>query len=280
MSNWASSMAGSGRAFLIISALFLLIAAGSAQELGTGVIRGEISDAQSAVVHGAQVTARQETTGLQRSTTTTNSGLFAVNDLAPGDYRVKVVATGFAGYEALVHLEVGQQANLKIRLSVKEERTVIAIDDTEGISQVNTIDSVVDGVVTSGQIDNLPLNGRNFLELALLAPGNTIAPNFDPTKQGTVIISSAGQLGRGGNVRIDGMDDNDDVVGGMLLNVPEDAVQEFDVATNRFSAELGRSGSAVVNVVTKSGTTSLHGSASIYERDKSLQAVTPILNPT
>jgi hypothetical protein len=280
MSNWASNMAGSGRAFLIISALFLLIAAGSAQELGTGVIRGEISDPQSAVVHGAQVTALQETTGLQRSTTTTNSGLFAVNDLAPGDYRVKVVAAGFAGYEALVHLEVGQQANLKIRLSVREERTVIEIDDTDVISQVNTIDSVVDGVVTSGQIDNLPLNGRNFLELALLTPGNTIAPNFDPTKQGTVIISSAGQLGRGGNVSIDGMDDNDDVVGGMLLNVPEDAVQEFQVATNRFSAELGRSGSAVVNVVTKSGTNSLHGSASIYERDSSLQAVIPVLNPT
>jgi carboxypeptidase family protein/TonB-dependent receptor-like protein len=268
------------RALFGIFTLFLLIPAGSAQELGTGVIRGEVSDPQSALVHGAQVTTLQETTGLQRSSITGNSGLFVINDLAPGDYDVKVFAAGFAAYEALVHLEVGQQANLKVRLSVKEERTVIEIDDTDVIAQVNTVSSVVDGVVTSGQIDNLPLNGRNFLELALLTPGNTIAPNFDPTKQGTVIISSAGQLGRGGNVSIDGMDDNDDVVGGMLLNVPEDAVQEFQVATNRFSAELGRSGSAVVNVVTKSGTNTLHGSASIYERDKSLQAATPLLNPT
>jgi outer membrane receptor protein involved in Fe transport len=193
---------------------------------------------------------------------------------------MKVVAAGFAGYESLVHLEVGQQANLKIRLSVKEQLTVVQIDDANSIAEVNTVSSVVDGVVTSAQIDNLPLNGRNFLELSLLMPGDTIAPNFDPTKQGTVVISSAGQLGRGGNVSIDGMDDNDDVVGGMLLNVPEDAVQEFQVATNRFSAELGRSGSAVVNVVTKSGTNSLHGSASIYERDKSIQAATPVLNPT
>jgi len=279
-SNCVANVAHCGRAFLILSILLLAPAAVFSQELGTGVIRGEVSDPQSAVVHSAQVTALQATTGLQRSTTTTNAGLFALNDLAPGDYHVKVAAVGFAEYEALVHLEVGQQANLNIRLSVKAQRTVVEIDDTENVQLVNTVSSVVDGVVTSGQIDNLPLNGRNFLELALLMPGNTIAPNFDPTKQGTVVISSAGQLGRGGNVSIDSMDDNDDVVGGMLLNVPEDAVQEFQVATNRFSAEMGRSGSAVVNVVTKSGTNSLHGSASIYERDKSLQAATPVLNPT
>jgi outer membrane receptor protein involved in Fe transport len=274
------SILATSRVLLLAFTLFLVAAPGAAQELGTGVIRGEVSDPQGAVVHGAQVTALQESTGLQRGTTTTNSGLFAVNDLAPGDYRVKVIVPGFAGYEALVHLEVGQQANLKVHLSMKEERTVIEINDADVIALVNTSDSVVDGVVTSEQIDNLPLNGRNFLELALLTPGNTIAPNFDPTKQGTVIISSAGQLGRGGNVSIDGMDDNDDVVGGMLLNVPEDSVQEFQVATNRFSAELGRSGSAVVDVVTKSGTNNLHGSASVYERDKSLQAATPVLNPT
>jgi outer membrane receptor protein involved in Fe transport len=266
--------------FLLIFSLLILGTTGSAQELGVGVIRGEVLDPQNAVVYGAQITAVLESTGMQRSTTTSNAGLFAMNDLAPGDYNVKVAAGGFAGYEALVHLEVGQQASLKVRLSVKEARTVIQIDDAEVIAQVNTSDSVVDGVVTAGQIDNLPLNGRNFLELALLTPGNTLAPNFDPTKQGTVIISSAGQLGRGGNVSIDGMDDNDDVVGGMLLNVPEDAVQEFQVATNRFSAELGRTGSAVVNVVTKSGTNSMHGSASIYERDRALQAAIPILNPT
>ena len=281
VSTWALNRISIRRALLMISALFLFAASGAAQELGTGVIRGEVSDPQSAVVHGAQVTAIQTTTGLQRSTTTANSGLFAVNDLTPGDYRVKVLADGFAEYEAPVHVEVGQQANLKIRLSVKAQRTVIDIDDTDAVLSVNTVSSVVDGVVNSEQIDNLPLNGRNFLELALLMPGNTIAPNFDPTKPaGTVVISSAGQLGRGGNVSIDGMDDNDDVVGGMLLNVPEDAVQEFQVATNRFSAELGRSGSAVVNIVTKSGTNSLHGSASVYERDKSLQAAIPVLNPT
>ncbi len=278
--NSISKRVSIGRSAYHVLGLFLFVAAGFAQELGAGVIRGEVSDPQSAMVHGAQVVAIQKTIGLQRSTATNSAGLFVVNDLAPGDYQLKVVAPGFADYEAAVHLEVGQQANLNIHLVVKQERTIIEIDDAVGVALVNTVSSVVDGVVNSEQIDNLPLNGRNFLELALLMPGNTIAPNFDPTKQGTVVISSAGQLGRGGNVSIDGMDDNDDVVGGMLLNVPEDSVQEFQVASNRYSAELGRSGSAVVNVVTKSGTNVLHGSASIYERDKSLQAATPLLNPT
>ena len=262
------------RGLLVLAALVL---PAFGQELGTTVLNGEVADPQGAVVRGAAVTVQQTATGVQRTTSTSATGLFVFNDLVPGDYSVKVQATGFADYTASLRLVVGQQAKLKVRLTV-QVKEVITIDDTEAVQQVNTVSSVVDGVVEARQIDNLPLNGRNFLELSLLMPGNTIAPNFDPTKADTIVISSAGQLGRGGNVSIDGMDNNDDVVGGMLINIPEDAVQEFQVASNRFSAESGRTGSAIVNVVTKAGTNTLHGSASVYERDKSLQAVTPTFN--
>ena len=251
-----------------------------AQQLGSGVISGEVFDPQNAVVRGAKVIVMQKSTGMDRKAATNAAGLFAVNNLAPGMYELKVVAPGFADYVSTIQLEIGQEANVKVRVGVQQQKEVIDINEMDAVPLVETASSTVDGVINSQQIDNLPLNGRNFLELSLLTPGNTIAPNFDPTKNGTVVISSAGQLGRGGNVSIDGMDDNDDVVGGMLLNVPEDSVQEFQVAANRFSAEMGRSGSAVINVVTKAGANTLHGSASFYERDKSLQAASPIFNPT
>ena len=264
--------------FISLSLAALLMCSVSfAQELGTAVLNGDVVDPAGAVVSGAAVTTRSTATGLTRNTTTGGDGHFVFNNLAPGEYEVSVEAKGFAEAKAKLHLEVGQQANVKLPLTLEKVQTVELIDEEAPL--VNTSTSTVDGVINSNQIENLPLNGRNFLELALLLPGNTIAPNFDPTKANTVVISSAGQLGRGGSVTIDGTDDNDDAVGGMLLNIPEDAVQEFQSATNRFSAEIGRSSSSVMNVVTKSGTNTLHGSASVYERDKSLQATAPTFSP-
>ncbi len=194
---------------LLVLNLILITIAARAQELGTAVLKGDITDPQGAVVTNARVIARNTATGVERSTVSTNAGLFAFNDLAPGVYEVRAEAKGFAPSVSKMGLQVGQQANLKLRLSVEGANTTIVIDDRDSVPLVNTVSSVVDGVIDARQIENLPLNGRNFLELALLTPGNTIAPNFDPTKANTVVISSAGQLGRGGNVSIDGMDNND-----------------------------------------------------------------------
>jgi hypothetical protein len=159
-------------------------------------------------------------------------------------------------------------------LSSVEERITVA----GAAGTVDIVGSEVGTVISAREIESLPLNGRNFLELALLAPGNAPAPNFDPTKAQSILVSSAGGLGRGGNVTIDGMDDNDDVVGGPLQNIAQDAVQEFQLITNRFSAEHGRSAGSVINVVTRSGGERLSGSAGLFLRDQNWQALPATLD--
>jgi hypothetical protein len=261
----------------VLLALSLLLASvcalTSLAQQPTATLSGRVYDPQHALVPGTKITVTQKETGLRREATTDEEGLYVVTNLSAGLYHVEAEASGFKGavYDQVV-LQVGQTSTLDITLQVSE--TIVTLDGT--FDQVTAIDpstSKVDSVINAREIENLPLNGRNFLELALLVPGNSPAPNFDPTKTNTPLISSAGQLGRGGNITIDGADNNDDTVGGMLQNISQEAVQEFQIATNRFSAELGRSGSSVVNVVTKAGTNDLHGSASIYFRDRRLQAL-------
>ena len=199
----------------------------------------------------------QRATGIKRQAVTNDVGFFVITNLAAGVYELKVRAKGFAdNVIPSVSLQVGQTFDLEVPLAVTVQETV-TLDDRSNYELVNTTSAVIDGVIRDFEIENLPLNGRNFLELALLIPGNSPAPNFDPTKTNTVVISSAGQLGRGGNVTVDGADDNDDVVGGQVQNISQEAVQEFQIATNRFSAQLGRSGSSVINIVTKSGSNEL-----------------------
>jgi outer membrane receptor protein involved in Fe transport len=245
----------------------------NAQQAATATLSGRVLDPNQAFVTGAQVMALQKATGTGRSTATNAEGLFVLTNLPAGEYEVKIQAAGFAPRTVTVTLQVGQNETLNSTLSVGSVSVDSGMIYSDPIGAISTESSLVDGVVSKREIEGLPLNGRNFLELALLIPGNSPAPNFDPTKSNTVVISSAGQLGRGGNVTVDGADDNDDVVGGQVQNISQEAVQEFQIATNRFSAQLGRSGSSVINIVTKSGGNEYHGSGSFYFRNRVLQGL-------
>jgi hypothetical protein len=225
------------------------------QQAASATLSGVVKDPQGALVAGAQVIATHKTTESKRETVTNDEGLYVFTNLPVGVYSVKVQARGFkpAVYED-VNLQVGQSVRADFPLAIADVSETVCLDcGTDMRPLVDTDSSAVGDVITELEKDSLPLNGRNFLELALLIPGNSPAPNFDPTKTNSVVISSAGQLGRGGNITVDGADDNDDVVGGPLQNISQEAVQEFQIATNRFSAQLGRSGSSVINIVTKSG---------------------------
>jgi outer membrane receptor protein involved in Fe transport len=253
------------KAFAIFVFAFVLAATlathADAQQPAVATLRGVVTDPNGAVIAGATVKATQLATGTVRETT-------------PGDYELRVDAQGFSAKTAKepIALRVGQTVTVDVPLEINVNASV-TVDLLGVVPLIDTNSSKVDRVIDEREIAELPLNGRNFLELALLTPGNAPAPNFDPTKTNTVVISSAGQLGRGSSVTVDGADTNDDVVGGAVQNISQDAVQEFQVATNRFDARLGRSGSGVINIVTKSGTNELHGSAAAYFRDNKLQGL-------
>jgi hypothetical protein len=241
------------------------------QQSGTAVLTGSVRDSQGAAMSHAKVSIKNEATNVVRSAESSEDGRYTFTELPPGKYSLRGSAVGFGEAITEINLLVGQKSSYDITLKIGAQSESVTV--AANSAAVNTSDSVVDSVIDNPTIESLPLNGRNFLELAFLIPGNSPAPNFDPTKTNTVLVSSAGQLGRGGNVSIDGADNNDDVVGGALANLPQDAVQEFQIATNRFSAELGRSGSSVINVVTKSGSNAYRGSVSFFERDSALQGL-------
>ena len=241
-------------------------------QVPTGSVIGIAKDAADHVVKDASVRSTSEAQGAQRNATTNADGSFLLDNLAPGRYSIVFSAPGFADVRyGEVVVEAGKAVTLDTTLTVASEHATVNVGITTG--SIDLQQSLIQGQITSRTIENIPLNGRNFLELAYLIPGNRPAPVFDPTKTNTLEISSAGGFGRGGNITIDGGDNNDEVVGGTLSNLPEDSVGEFQIATARFTAELGRSGNSIINVVTRSGSNQVHGSAFLFERNRHLQGL-------
>lgn len=249
-------------------------------QLGTSNVTGSVADITGAAIAGATITISNKATGQTREVSSNEEGVFVIQNLPAALYSVKVNAAGFSS--AVIDnflVRVGETVNFISKLQASAVEDVIEVNASD-VQGVDTTTSQVSAFINDSTLATLPLNGRNFLDLAFLLPGNVPAPVFDASKNNSIQVSSAGQLGRGGNLAIDGADNNDDAVGGILQNFPQDSVKEFQIITNRFSAEIGRSGSSAINVITKNGTNELHGSGGIFLRDESLSAIPATLDKT
>ena len=243
--------------------------------LSTGSINGTVTDPSGAVVSNAKVVITSTSTGQTLTLTTNSAGAFGSGPLDPGTYKVQISAKGFSSTSETLVVQVGNAASFNAKLLVGQENQVIEVQASE--MQVNTEQATVQGVLTSNQIENLPVNGRNFLDLAQLEPGVQIqdGQNFDPTKAGYSSISFGGRFGRTARIEVDGVDVSDETVGTTTTDIPASAIEEFQVSQSSLdmSTELTSSGS--VNVTTKSGTNRYHGEAFGQFRDSAFSSQLP-----
>src|SRR6185369_14415139 len=247
------------------------------QRSNTGTVTGVVKDEKGGLVPGASVKIVNLGTNAERTATTTSDGVYEISQLVPGNYRLEIQATGFAKYvqePVVVNVLQRTTANADLKVGGIGE-TVTVTGETAPL--VETTKTDVSGVIDQRRLENLPVNGRSFASLAILIPGATLQPSFDPTKARVGTFSVGGSTGRNLNITIDGGDNKDNAVGGILQNFSMEGIQEFALSTQRFSAANGRSGGALLSVVSKSGTNDFHGSVFGFFRDDALNANAPKL---
>lgn len=264
-------------AAVLLTATAILPTSVLAQTASTGVITGVVQNEKGEVVPNATVRAINAGTNTSREARTSSEGVYEIAQLAPGTYRVEVEAQGFSkSVQDNVAVNVLERTTINPTLKVGSVTEVVNVT-AENQPLVETTKTDVSGVVDQRRLENLPVNGRSFASLAILIPGATLAPSFDPTKARVGTFSIGGSSGRNLNITVDGGDNKDNAVGGILQNFSMEGIQEFALSTQRFSAANGRSGGALLSVITKSGTNDFHGSLFGFFRDDKLNANAPAL---
>src|SRR5882757_6531604 len=252
--------------------LLILVGSGHmlAQATSSGNIIGIVTDTTGAAIPSATVTAVNKGTNAQRITTSNSTGQYRFDLLPVGRYDVKATASGFSVAQATgLELLVGTTLTANLPLQAGQVSTTIEVSAGNQLLNTEKTDSSTAG--TPQQITDLPLNGRDFANLAILAPGVKQVDSYDPTKARYAVYAVNGSSGRNTNTTVNGVDNKDNTVGGAVMQLPLEAVQEFIISPNRFSAANGRSEGAALNVVTKSGTNLFHGSAYGFFRTQTFQ---------
>jgi hypothetical protein len=262
----------------VMSCLVLLSAVSMfGQVTANASLQGTITDKSQAVISKAQVTITSKETGVSKTVTTNDTGAYRLDSLSAGMYSIKATASGFSSAEAKdVELLVGRTATQNFSLAPGAVSETVEV--TSAAPLVDQTKTDVSTNITPEQITDLPLIGRDIADLAYLAPGVKAADSYDPTKNRYAILSVNGEGGRNVNVTVNGVDNKDNTVGGPVMQLPAEAVQEFQISTQRFSAVNGRSAGAAINVITKSGSNNIHGSAFGFFRDQMFNADQKLAN--
>jgi outer membrane receptor protein involved in Fe transport len=239
----------------------------------TGNITGRVLDQNNAVIPGATVTAKNPATGFVRSEISDAEGLFRLLALPVGVYEVAAELSGFET-KVMKDIIVNVSTTITLDFSLKIAAIAETVNVLGATPMIETSSSSVGGIVDVKRIESLPLNGRQFANLAATIPGVGLGFHTDPTKSTQFSPQINGGNGRNVNYQIDGGDNNDDTVGGLLQLYPLEAIQEFNFLTARYKAEYGRSNGGVMNIVTKSGTNHPQGSFFEFFRDTKLNAET------
>jgi hypothetical protein len=252
------------RALLAAASLLLPLPLHAQSRVTAADVTGTVVDASGAPLPGVTVTITNVETNVARSAVTDTRGHYRAAALPPGTYRVSAAMSGFGDQKREpVTLTLGQEANIDFSLGVGGRQESVTVQVEAPV--VETTRTVVSSTVTRAQIENLPSNGRNYVDFALITPGVTASTVGSG-------LSFAGQRGQSNNVMIDGFDNNDQSLNGVRVVFSQEAIREFQVLTNSYSAEFGKAGGGALNVVSKSGTNQFDGSAFMFFRNDSLNS--------
>src|SRR5208337_2653037 len=267
---------------VILIGIALLVTASAWAQSFRGSIRGTVTDPSGSVIAGAKVAAKNISTGLQRETTTGADGAYVLAELPAGEYTVTAEAAGLSPSAQNIEVNVGLDTSANFDLT-KVRRVTQQLEVTAEAPVIETTRDVLGEVVERRLVNELPLNGRDFGKLVALTPGTTVDPSgVAGTQGGFGQFNINGNRDRSNNYTLDGTDNNDPFFNNSALNqtgiggapaslLPIDAIQEFNLQS-QFSAEYGRNSGSVVNIVTRSGTNRLHGSAYEFFRNSGLDA--------
>jgi Carboxypeptidase regulatory-like domain/TonB-dependent Receptor Plug Domain len=254
----------------LCSTMLMLLVPGALAQAPTGEIAGGVYDVSGGAVPNAAITVRSAATGFDRAIRSNHAGRYSVASLAAGEYEMRADAPGFRSVAVKVLVATGAVTTVDLHLQLGEQKETITVDSV--VPQIETERHSIDQVISRDQIQELPLNGRSFLQLAFLSPGVQISSNYQGDYNRSMDVSILGGDPDRTRITVDGARINDSVDGGTQQNFTQEIVQEFQISSVNFDLSTGVAAGGAINIVTRTGGNQLHGSGFFFFRDHNMSA--------